>query len=788
MGVHNTEGGLAVRWARLIIRRRWAVLAATALMVMTAGAGAHRLGFSNDYRVFFGDENPQLVAFEALQNIYTKTDNILFVIEPASGEAFDPPTLSAIEELTEAAWRIPYALRVDGPTNYQHTRADGDDLIVESLVRDPESRTAAELDTARAVALREPLLVRQLIARDARVAGVNVTLQLPEKSPTETTEAVAAARELASEIERSHPGITVRLTGQAMLSNAFAEESLNDMTRLVPLMYGAILLALVLLLRSVSGTVATLSVIMLALITAMGVAGWLGILLTPPSSVAPTMIMTLAVADAVHILVTFLAGLRTGQTKHAALVESLRVNMQPIFLTSLTTAIGFLSLNFSDSPPFHDLGNIAAMGVAAAWLFSITTLPALIAVLPFRVKVAAWAESRRLDGLAELVIAYRRPLLFGGAALVLGLGALVSKNELNDQFVDYFDQRVAFRRDTDFATQNMAGIYRLEFSVGAGASGGIAEPSYLAQLDEFTSWFRTQPDVVQVTSLADVMRRLNRNMHDDDPAAHRVPDTRDLAAQYLLLYEMSLPYGLDLNNQINVDKSATRVVVSVGDVSSRRLRELATAGETWLREHAPPHMSATAASSGLMFAHISDRNIRGMLRGTLLAFVFVSGVLVFALRSGRYGAMSLLPNVVPAVMAFGVWGLLVGRINIALSTVVAVTIGIVVDDTVHFLSKYLRAQREQGLDAEDAVRYAIRTVGPALIFTSLVLAAGFAVLSFSAFDLNAGMGRLTAVTIMLALLADLVFLPPLLLWFDGRAAEQPSSVTTTTGTFAVVTE
>jgi uncharacterized protein len=150
--------------------------------------------------------------------------------------------------------------------------------------------------------------------------------------------------------------------------------------------------------------------------------------------------------------------------------------------------------------------------------------------------------------------------------------------------------------------------------------------------------------------------------------------------------------------------------------------------------------------------------------------------------------VSLLPNVVPAVMALGVWGVFVGRINIGVSTVVAITIGIVVDDTVHFLSKYQRARRERGLGAEDAVRYVFRTVGPAIVFTSLVLAAGFAVLSFSAFDLNAGMGRLTAMTILLALLADLLFLPPLLLWLDAHTVARRATVRFSRGVLAAATE
>ena len=774
MTEQERQGTFSARWAQWIIRKRWAVLAVSLATVLAAGWGAQNLGFSNDYRAFFSKANPELEAFEALQDIYTKNDNILFVIAPSDEDAFSPETLTAIQDVVEGAWQIPFALRVDGLTNYQHTRADGDDLIVEDLVSDPTSLSPSELDIAKAVALSDPLLVRQLIAEDARVAGVNVTLQFPEISATETSDAVGAARALADRIETDHPHVSVHLTGLAMLSNAFAEEAQRDMSTLIPIMYGAMVIALVVLLRSVTGMVATLAVIAFSLITAMGLAGWSGLLLTPPSSVAPTMIMTLAVADSVHILVTMLAGLRAGRSRRDALVESLRVNMQPVFLTSLTTAIGFLAMNFSDAPPFRDLGNITAVGVGAAWLFSITTLPALLSVLPIRARARAASGAGPMLALANFVVARRRPLLATAVAVVVTLSALVPLNELNDQFVDYFDDRVEFRRDTDFATANLAGIYTLEFSVGAGESGGISNPGYLASLDDFTRWYREQPDVVQVTSLTEVMRRLNRNMHGDDPAWHRIPDCRELAAQYLLLYEMSLPFGLDLNNQINVDKSATRVVVTVADVSSRRLRALATAGESWLAENAEPAMSTTAASSGLMFAHISDRNIRGMIGGTLVAFLLVSAVLVVALRSPRYGLLSLIPNVVPAAMAFGVWALVVGQINIALSMVATMTIGIVVDDTIHFLSKYIRARREDGLDGPDAVRYAFQTVGTALVFTSVVLAAGFAVLSFSAFDLNAGMGRLTAVTILFALTADLLFLPPLLLWLDRHRAVVPS--------------
>lgn len=748
------------------------MLVASAIAVVMAGAGGRHLSFSSDYREFFSDRNPQLEAFEALQNIYTKNDNVLIVVAPDDGNVFTPHTLAAVEELVEEAWQIPFAIRVDGITNFQHTEADGDDLVVRDLAEDAHRMRAAELQKVRDVALNEPLLVHRLVSPDGDVTGVNVTLQFPEKDLDETSRVAAHARTLAAEIESRYPHVKTYLSGVSMLNNAFQESAMRDMQTLVPLMYLGVIVVMFFSLRSVSGTVATVVIITASVGTAMGLAGWLGIKLTAPSSTAPTMIMTLAVADSIHILVTMLSGMRRGSDRLTALVESLRVNMQPVFLTSLTTAVGFLSMNFSDAPPFHDLGNITAMGVGAAFLFSVVTLPALLAVLPMRVTQRAGGRATIMDRFADFVVQRRTPLFWGSAVTVLGLGLLVPQNELNDQFVDYFDDSVTFRRDADFADDHLTGIYQIDFSLESGESGGISEPDYLATVDAFAKWFRTQSGVRQVTVLSETMSRLNKNMHGDDPAFHRIPDERELAAQYLLLYEMSLPYGLDLNNQINVDKSATRVTVVVEDVTSREIRALADAGETWLDQHASPSMVTKGVGPAVMFAHISDRNIKGMLRGTALAFLIVSVILTFAFRSPRFGALSLLPNLVPAVAAFGVWAIIVGRVNIALSVVVAMTFGIVVDDTVHFLSKYLRARREQNLPPDDAVRYAFSNVGLAIVATTIILAAGFAILSLSAFDLNAGMGRLTAVTIVIALLADFLFLPPLLLRIEQRALQR----------------
>jgi uncharacterized protein len=749
-----------------LLRWRYLVLVMTIALVAGAASGMRFLEFRTDYRVFFSDDNPQLRAFEQLQNTYTKSDNVLFVLAPRNGKVFTREALASVVKLTQAAWQIPWSIRVDSITNFQHTEADGDDLVVDDLVPDVEGLDKAALQRIRDIAVHEPLLVDRLISPDGRVTGVNVTIQLPEAgSGGEVPEITAHARRLVAEIEADNPDLDVYLTGMVVMNNSFPEVILHDQKTLVPMMFGVVILTLVLLLRSATATLATFLVIVFTVLTAMGLTGWLGIALTPPSATAPTIILTLAVADCVHILVSFLHAMRRGMVKASAMVDSLRINLQPVFLTSLTTIIGFMSMNFSDAPPFRDLGNIVAMGVAAAFVYSVGFLPALMTFMPVRVQPDVTRRSLIMDRFADYVVRRRVQLFWGMGLVAMGLVIFIPRNQLNDEYIKYFDNTIAFRNATDFASENLTGLYTIEYSLGTGESGGISDPAFLRDVEQFADWYRTQPAVLHVNSLTDIMKRLNKNLHGDDTAWYRLPDRRDMSAQYLLLYEMSLPYGLDLNNQIDVGKSATRLVVTVGNISSNEMLALEDAAQDWLKQNAP-YMRSDGASPAVMFAHIGQRNIRNMLTGTTVALVLISLVLVIALRSLKIGLVSLIPNLAPAAMAFGLWGVLVGEVGLALSVVSGMTLGIVVDDTVHFLSKYLRARREQHLDSPDAVRYAFSTVGMALGVTSLVLIAGFLVLTLSPFRMNADMGLLTAVTIAFALAADFLFLPPLLMKVD----------------------
>jgi uncharacterized protein len=761
----------SLRFTDGVIRYRWVILLLAVIVTAGFGRGMGGLEFASNYRTFFSDENPELAAFEDLQTTYTKNDNILFVVEPVASvekqTAFTNSTLDAIEKLTAEAWKIPYAIRVDSVTNFQYTKAIGDELVVADLVIGAKNLSPSKLLLRKEISLDEPLLVNNLVTPSGDVMAVNVVLQYPEANVLEVPEAVFAARELRDRIGAEFSGVNISLTGVSMLNNAFSEVGLQDAGSLTPLMFLIILTMSWLILRFFAGTIVIFLVVAFSTVVGMGTAGLFGVKLTPISMSASTVILTLAVADSIHILISFRALMREGLTKSAAISEAVRLNFMPVTITSITTIVGFLALNFSDSPPFWHLGNITAVGILAAWLFSITLLPAMVSVLPVNIKMAketGWTQ-RMMCSLADFVISNFRKILVGSSLVVLIFAGFIPTISFNDQWVEYFDTSVEFRRESDQALKNF-GLYPIEFSVPAFNTGGVSEPEYLNYLEEFTDFLGTQPEVLHVYSITDVMKRLNKNMHGDDEDFYRIPDSRELSAQYLLLYELSLPYGLDLNDRINVDKSATRVTAMLQKASTSETKNFLDSSRKWMAQNLPEYMQSQPTSAQVMFTYITERNIHNMIFGTGVAILAIALIMVVALRSLRLGLLSMIPNTLPLLMTFGAWALLFGEVGFSVATVASISLGIIVDDTVHFLSKYVRAKNEKGLSVEESIRYAFSSVGMAIVVNTIILIGGFLVLTTSAFKMNIDLGLMTIFSILFALLLDFLLLPALLLVID----------------------
>ncbi|MCG7495364.1 MMPL family transporter [Vibrio sp. Of7-15] len=752
--------------------------------LVAATLGAKNLYFRGDYNIFFDGSNKQLQAFDEIQATFNKTDNLSIVIAPKSGDIFTPKYLTLLQEITHDAWQTPYSSRVDSIANYQHTEAIDDDLIVEDLLLEDIPLDPARIQKVKQIALNEPTLKHSLISETGHVAVVNVTVQLPNIDMTkEVTDVVTFADQLVEKYQKVYPEVEFHQAGIVMMNSSFMKSAQRDSSTLVPTMLLVILVFLGIMLRSFLSVLATLAVIIGTITATMGLSGWAGMFLSTATVNVPTLVMTLAVADCVHIIASLRQAMQQGKTKDEAIVHSLQLNFMPILITSVTTAIGFLMMNASDSPVLRDLGNLSALGVMIAFVLAVTLLPAMLKVMPLRIAPKpATKQSSYMDTFANFIVNNRKVILPLSVITLVATASFIPSNSINDDAVKYFDTSNEFRQAADFMEQNISGMTSISIAIKAGESQAISKPEFIKTVGDFTQWLREQPETDHVASLSDTYLRLNKNMHGDDESYYKLPQDRELAAQYLLLYEMSLPYGLDLNNQLNIDKSSIKIQLTTKNFGSKELVDIEERIYQWFATHAPQY-EILASSPSLMFAHIGETNMDSMLKSLPIALVLISVLLVFALRSLPLGVISLVPNLVPAAIGFGIWALISGEINLGLSIVVSLTLGIVVDDTVHFLSKYQHA-RKQGNDAHQAVRYAFNTVGRALWITTVVLIAGFSVLAMSDFRLNSDMGQLSALIIFIALVVDFFMLPTLLMMFDKKLianndTKQESNATTT---------
>ena len=734
--------------------------------MVLAAAGGERITVADDSRLLLGKENPELVALNALEDTYAATNAVLIAVSPREGSVFTRRTLGAIEELTEAAWKTPHSSRVDSLTNYSHTRADGDDLVVEPLVDGAQALSDGDLGRIRDIALNEPELIGRLVSHDGRVGALAISFVRAEDQSAVVTEVPDYLNAVLDEARTRYPDLGYYLTGDIILNRTTAAAMEVGVQSTLPIAFLLVIVGTALLLRSLFGVVAIVLMMVFGILTTVGFAGWAGMVFSPLTSGVPVVVMVLTVAHSIHIITAVLLGMGRGLDRRAAIAESLRSNAWPVFLTSVTTIIGFLSLNSSDSPPVKVLGNLSAFGMLCIYLYSMTLLPALLSILPLRSRLLRSGRSPFFERFSAFVVERRKVLLWTGLVLTIAVVAGIHRNEFSDDWTKAFDERYQFRRDTDFVIDNLTGLNTLEYSLDAGQPDGITEPEYLRKVEAFAEWARQQPEVTHVRAFSDTMKRLNRNMHGDDPAYFRLPDDAALASQYLLLYELSIPFGADLNDRIDIAKSSTRMTVTIDDIPARYMRELDVRARSWVDANVPG-LTAGASGLGMVFSYLTQRNLESILRGTIIGMTLISLLLVWVFKSLRLGLISLVPNFIPPALGFGLWGYTIGQVTLAATITTIIAFGIIVDDTIHFMTKYLKARRD-GMDGGGSVGYAFRTTGHALFTTSAVIAAGFIVFTFSGYEGVWVLGLMVAMMVVLGIIVDFLLLPPLLLALDRR--------------------
>ena len=758
----------------------WITLLGCLIVTLLIATGAQQLTVSSDTRRFAGPENEDLKRLEAFETVFSQNNNIFIALHAPDGTVFSESRIKALHQLTEDAWTLPFAIRVDSITNYQFLDSQGDDVEIKALspfTYDPARSnlsTAQRLDLFQERVAREDLLKNWLISEDGATAAININFQIPKDATLEVAEIMAAVRTFVADEARSDnvADLVPHITGNIALMALFAEAAERDTASVVPGCFLLIGFMVVLFFRFSVSTFFILTSVLMATLIALGFAGYNGRVIDPGFSAVPVIVMILALASGVHFVIGTQKCVDDGITGKDAVLASIKANFFPIFLTAATTSVGFFVLNFADSPSFHALANVVTVGVISGFILCFTWIAAGLALFPIKPSKRPENAQNFLGGFTDYLSRHTFGVLFVSVILTLVLMMGVSRTYLDADFVRYFDDSFTYRTDSDFVEERLTGLNIIEFDVKSDGPDGINSPDYIRNLDAFTNWLKTHQKVAHVSSISETVELIYEAMVPDGERSESLPSSRDQIAQFLLLYELSLPQGLDLKDRISADKSSTRVTVVLRGATSREIIELDTKAQAWLRSNTPEQSWTQGVSINVVFAYSVLKNVQPMVLGTFISLLIISGLIFLALRDLRLGIIGAVTNTLPIAIGFGLWGYLESTVGLVAAAVPAITLGLIVDDTIHFLVKYQRARKILGLPPVDAAKYAMNIVGKAIIITTVSLMIGFLILTMSGFEFNRSLGLFTSMIIVAALVVDLVMLPVLLMWLDREDAPQ----------------
>jgi len=764
---------MLLNWIDILDRYKRQFLFLPVIFCVLLASGLVFLTENNDGRIFFDEASPERQQLLTLEQRFTETNSLLLVLSSKTGDIFTPDALQVILEVTELAWQLPYVTRVNSLSNFQHIQSDEDDLIIADLFTGDVLSNSDAISQMRDYALAEQDLVDQILSRDGATTAIALNIAAPRGDSNALKTIMAEVEKLRGLIKENHSGLSLYITGDVALDNAFSEAFAYDLRSLFPVFLAIIFLVCSIFFRSLWLSTVLLSMMIMVISATMGLSGYLNINLTAGTTGVPIILITIALADFIHLLSTMRLAMRAGLNQIQAIQRAIKNNFLPISLTSFTTLIGFLSLNFNDAPPFRDMGNLVAIGILISYLMTFTFFPAVLARMDlgriFTRKLNSLSASPDfIATFSKALVQKRKGIALAIIAVTIGIGSGLTKIEFDDDWVKYFDPENTFRQDTEFVVRHLTGVDTIEYMVSSGKEDGIAEAAFLNRLDQFGIWALEQPEIIHISSIVSLFKKLNFHMNGGQEKFRTIAPDPGLNAQYLLLYEMSLPVGLDLNDRIDIAKAATRVTITAQDLTSRQMRDLDVRVSQKLQEMKLIGPYEGGSGVPLMFANLSERNIKSMLMGIAFALILVSLVIALSFKSLKLGIISFIVNILPIILGFGLWGWFYQYIGISLTVVAAIAFGIVVDDSIHFITKYNTAMKKHSGNIEAAFNMTFASAGGALVMTTCILVMGFMVLSFSAFQPTWGLGLISAIMILFALMYDFLLLPVLLMVTRNR--------------------
>lgn len=795
--VHDSLENWFGKLAEAVYRLKYPVL--IAMLLLTAGLASQipRITIDTRDEGFFYDDDPALIAYNKFRDQFGQDDTFIIALQPKNG--LDQEFLGTLFTLHhELKTHVPYIDEIKSLVNGRILRGADQTLKVEELM-DQAPRTAEEVDRIVQLIAHYPLYEDLLISKDRSLVSILIRAQAvkqqgsdlqagfgPDASPPPNNKEKYLSNEESIEITTAieavlkryrDKGLVIHFSGTPAIIATLQNSITHDMSVMIPLSFALIVFFLIILFRRVSGLVYPLIVVTFSLLATLGTMAVLGIPITLVSQMIPSFLLVVGIADSIHILTIFYRRYRDTGDKRRAIIEAIRFAGLPVLMTSVTTACGVLSFAWADLQSVGQLGIITPIGVMLALAYTVLLLPALIAVFPVKrprpLPENTTPLTDRIFTAIARVTTHRAGLVLSISAVMVACalaGAMsvrFSHNALN-----WFPEDAEVRVATRLLDSVNGGSVMLEALIDTGRDGGLQEPETLKRFAAATAEL---PNIsihdikaAKAWSLADVLKETNRALHEDQDAAYRVPDNRELIAQELLLFEGS--GSDDLEDFTDINYRIGRISLLAPFADAILYKEYVEGVQAYLRNLFP---DATITLTGKipLFVQMIKNVITSLAKSYVFALVVITLLMILLVGRVRIGLLSMAANVAPVIGVLGLMG--VRHIPLDLSTILigSLVLGLVVDDTIHFLHHFRRAFEECD-NVEEAVRATLFSTGRAMAITSCILAGGFFIYTAAYLESNVRFGLLSGCAVVFALAADFFMVPALLRLVYGRRPSQ----------------
>jgi len=725
------------------------VLCATLFPTALAGYAALNVEREQSIEVWFLPDDPDLLAYNRFTENF-RSDEI-FVIGVFADDLFELATWESIEQLAERVGELPFVYRVMTPGSIGNLDPYSDGDFAPGL---------------REQALSNSILQGTFIAHDASAAAIVVQLTREGNNFANKRHLVDALNDLLKNDPLAQ-SLNVRVAGTPISDDASMRHNEHDMTRVVPMMIVMIIFVAWLIFRRPLFALLPLAVVLLASVWMFGFMGFLGYKFTLVSSALLPLVLAVGVADSIHLLAQYRRQAQQGKTVHDAVVDATSRVFVACFFTSATTAAGLLALLVSHLQPIREFAVVASFGVITAFILSILIVPAalLLSKAPAR---GGHTDSGRwltewLSKVGAMSVAVSRTVLFV-AAIILVLSAVsATRMEVGVNPMAWFKADEPVRVNTELIDETFGGSLSVEFLV-TGPDGALRDRAVLQEIEDFQGWLERETIVARVLSIVDVLKEIGRTGQIEEDALPRLPNERALERLFA---------GMDKNREVRhwvnatYDEARLSGRIPLTQASSAVDQIPIIEGEIE-RRFADTDLEVRITGYANLMVKMQLYTLDSQIKSLALAFATVTVLIGLLLRSATLAAIAMIPNLVPITVGLGCMTLLGIGLNPGSVMVGAIMLGIVVDDTVHFLVA-LRRRLDTDTELDVAVRDTVKEVGTPVVVTSLILALGFASLYFGDFGPSRDVGQITAVVITVALLADLVLLPAVLRFIPSFA-------------------